>query len=233
MLKIIISLIALFAFSPILKSQLSVKEVMSGLQLMEDGYGRPLYMHTDYKTEGSPFFNEEYCLAKLKVLNGKQYDNIPVKINLLENLIIFKVNSTELVADVPIERVDFIDCQNSNIISFETGFPKIDNQNEKTLYEVLSSGKLKLLKLYKVSYRDDRPYGSATFIRYFDKTQVLYVYSKEKGISKLNKYWESLISHIAIDKRKQVASYINEHNLNPKKEDDLVTIFNYYNTSLN
>src|ERR1051325_8435211 len=131
-------------------------------QFMEDVLGRPIYLKVDYNVEGSPFFPDEYLRANVYLRYGKIYTGVFVKFNLQENLLLYKqADGTELSAVTPIKQVIFTDTADNWILYnaiFENGFPAIDNHNENTFYQVLDSGKIKLLKYHTVKFTDKKYY---------------------------------------------------------------------------
>jgi hypothetical protein len=200
-------------------------------QFMNDANGRPLSVKRGYTIEGSPFFSEEYCTAKMKVRNGKKYSGIKVKINLLENTLIYDAaDGQEMVAISPIERVDFINCGDSTKNkTLMTGFPAIDGQNESSFYLLLDSGKISLLKYIKVNYRDTKNYGSNNIVRVFERKEIYYTYRPDKGMLKLDKDTNAILS--ALDNKKpEISGFISKNDLKCRREEDLVKVFSYYNS---
>ena len=216
-----------------LYSQISVREVNNGLQLMSDAFGRPLYTHSEYRAEGSPFLIDKYCLANIELGNHKTYRDIPIKINLLTNKIIYTTyDNKEFEAIIPIKTIELFDCSSEGLTEnmiFQSGFPKIDQQTEESFYQVLASGKISLLKHYKVISVDEQPYASASIIRRFEKKEILYVYTNEQKILQLNKV-ENNILDLLEKKRDNIKEFVRKSNLKYKKESDLTQIFNYYNS---
>ncbi len=160
------------------QSSSAVFDYSNAQQFMNDANGRPLFMHTDYVIEGSPFFDDTYCTASMKVRNGKKYIGIRVKVNLQENLVIYELpDGKEMAAISPIERIDFFNCndpqKNRTLL---TGFPAIEEQTENSFYVLLDSGKVTLLKYIKVNYRDTKNYGSPNTIRVFEQKEIYYTY---------------------------------------------------------
>jgi len=118
-------------------------------QWKRDANGKPLFTRNYENAEGSPDFSEEYCPAMI-TSKGKTYQAPQVKLNLLYNVIIYNENNRELIATIPIEKVQFAGCGDSKgAIIFQSGFPGIDGQNDSTFYEVLDTGKIKRLNILK------------------------------------------------------------------------------------
>ncbi len=72
-----------------------------------DAYGRPLYLKTDFPTEGSPYFSDEYHLAQITSEKGSVYTNIKVKINLLDHVVQYMLeDGKEMITDMPVKRLN-------------------------------------------------------------------------------------------------------------------------------
>ncbi len=181
--------------------------------------------------EGSPFFPAEPCLANVRMKGGKYYQNVSLRFYLPdEELVYLDGKGADMTAEHTVATVSFINCGdiNSNYI-FRCGFPAIDGHGDNAFYQVLDSGYCQLLKGYKVSYTDEKPYGSASITRTYDRTEAYYAYSPKQGMKKLEKNKESLLLFLS-DKTKAVDNFITANKLKCKKEEDLVKVFAYYNT---
>jgi hypothetical protein len=111
---------------------------------------------------------------------------------------------------------------------FKTGFPVVDGLTENTYYEVLSEGKLTLLKAYKVAYTDRTTIQSSVPIRRYDTKEVFYVYDKKNGMRKISKTKDSVLETVQ-DKSKEMLDYIQTHKPSFKSDLDLAGLFDYYN----
>ena len=56
---------------------------------LADMNGRPLFLQENYIAEGSPYFRDQYYFAEVTMVNGKVYSDVQVKLNILENLVIY------------------------------------------------------------------------------------------------------------------------------------------------
>lgn len=202
-------------------------------QFMEDVMGRPIYLKVEYNVEGSPFYPDEYLRANVYVRKGKIYTGIYVKFNLQENLVLYKQDDgTEMSAATPIKRVIFTDTSYDWIFYntiFESGFPSIDNQNENTIYEVLDSGKVKLLKYHAVKFTDKKYYGQASMTRVFEQFELYYAYLPNGTIKKMEKGIEFFLS-LFTDKKEEISKYIDTEKLKCRKESDWKKAIAYYNS---
>ncbi len=199
---------------------------------MKDVNGQPLMLKTNYELDGSPYYSNDYCIANIKVILGKKYGGLQVKLNLEDNRVIYKLaDGKEWEANVQIESIEFSGCNEKAIpVTFRSGFPAVDKQTHLSYYQVLDSGVVQLLKFMKVSFTDQRPYNGPNIVRKYASFPVYYAYTPGKGMTALGKGNEYILQALA-DKKNLVDKFIDEHNIRFKKEEDLVRLFNYYNTS--
>lgn len=190
-----------------------------------------IYSHSDTVEIGSYLFPKLAGPASIKLRNGRIYTGIKAAINLMTNELVFQDSAGQLyTAIVDIDSVEFKQSEicPANTV-FKTGFPKIDNFNERTFFEVLSEGKVALLKAYKISYIDKTVLGTTAPVRQYDTKEILYTYSKEKGITKLSKSKDDVLT-IMNDKNAEISGYLKQHKINFKSQADLAQLFNYYNS---
>jgi hypothetical protein len=195
--------------------------------------GDPFMSKNGGSVEGSPYFPADYSFAVIKSSDGKNYEKPRVRLGLIDNTIYFiGDDSSEMMVGMPVKRIDFfkyIDGVQFPGYSFQAGFAAIDKQTDKTFYQVLDSGKVKLLKYLFVTYSDERPFNSAVTTRVFKTTETLYASLPDGQMVKFLKNKESVVNILA-DKRSQVEAFINSKGLKCKKEQEIITVFNYYNT---
>jgi len=194
--------------------------------------GDQFFNKSNLTMEGSPYYPYQFCAANIKVANGNLYQKPKVRLGLIDNLVYYLADdTTELVVGMPVEKIEFTNCvEGIKIFSttFQSGFPAVDKQTEATFYQVLDTGNAKLLKHLLVTYTDDKPYNSASITRVFKTTETLYANAGGKMV-KLNKGKESVINALQ-DKKAQVEAFINSKGLKCKKEEDVLMVFNYYNS---
>jgi hypothetical protein len=197
-----------------------------GNDFLKDINGNPIFTKATYDADGSPFYSDNYCNASIKVMNGKRYRDMPIKLNLLENRVIYRTpNGGEMEALTQIESISFDACNGKPTATvFRSGYPLVGQLTEKTYYQVLDSGRLQLLKYWRINYTDQKPYSSAVTIRKFDVKPEYYAYMPEKGMIKLEKGNETVLD-IFPDKKTKATQIINEQHLKLRKEEDLVKLF--------
>ncbi|WP_315821655.1 hypothetical protein [Paraflavitalea speifideaquila] len=76
---------------------------------LNDANGRPMYMQTSYRSEGSPYYHEQYSLAEITSVAGKVYSNVNVKINIQTNEVLYmSADGKEMITTMPVKRIRFI-----------------------------------------------------------------------------------------------------------------------------
>ena len=201
---------------------------------VRNGQGDQFLNKSTLKIEGSAFYPYEYCSASIKTGNGQKFAKPKVRLGLIDNLIYYIGNddSTELVVNMPVNKVEFSSCAEGVRgagTAFQSGFAAIDKQTDQTFYQVLDSGKVKLLKYMAVTYSDDKAYNSATVTRTFKTAETFYANLPGNKMVKIGKGKEAVINLLS-DKKSQVESFIATNELKCKTEDDLIYVFNYYNS---
>jgi hypothetical protein len=202
-------------------------------QFYSDANGRPLFFKVEYVIDGTPYHPMTYYYATVVLGGGAAYTNVPVKFNLMENLVIYKTPmGQELVATTPIMKIIFTDSSDYGHMYkriYERGFSSIEGHDANTIYEVLDSGKVTLLKHHHVFYNDKKEYGSASITRIFGERVEYFVAMADGSTKKLEKGTNEILTLLS-DKKQLVTRYILDEGLKCKKEDDWLKVIRYYNS---
>ncbi len=190
------------------------------------------FENTNREISGFPFFTEEWKYSLIKLSDGRIVDMIKTRMDLSANALYFKSkNEVDMVFDTGyIKEVDIYDSHESKNVSskFKTGFPKIDNQNQYTYYQVLSEGKVGLLNLIRKQLSVNKDVLSGEVEKRFETYTNYYVFSKNK-MQRFKKE-KDFILKILSDKKNEVEIFCSEKNINFKNINDIVSLFNYYNS---
>ncbi|MDQ3683715.1 MAG: hypothetical protein M3352_11700 [Bacteroidota bacterium] len=180
---------------------------------------------TSFTEVGSTTLPEKNCLVLVKTRDGKVYNRVKGRIDLLTNGFIYTVKGQDLICAIPISQIifDSYDATWSGAI-FKNGYPFINKQNDKSFYQVLSEGKATLLKYYAIQWFDDKPYNTTNITRIYTKVELYYLYLNGE-IFKLEKNNGNLLKLLAA-----TANYISTQKLNLKKEEDVIKLVAYYNS---
>lgn len=181
---------------------------------------------------GNVYDQADYRLAKITLKDGRVYQDVKARINLLEHEVNFiasngqegylgKGMATELVYTMPKEF-------RQDLQVFQCGFPPIDNQNRISFYQILFNGKTSLLKsVYKsIQERNNEMSGE----RYKEFATYENMYLLKDGVMSRIKKDKSSVLALLQDKAQGVKLFVEEQKLNLKNEADLVSLIKYYNS---
>jgi hypothetical protein len=198
----------------------SLKDIGQSIIVVTDGNGKEVNLGVDMENYGSPFFDPEFLPANIVLATGQRYENVFIKINLLSNEVIYKTPEGKELAVLPAIKLVELN-KNGNLLFFEYGFPVFEKQNHKTIYQVLTKGKVSLLKYFFVQVTEAKPYGSATMLRTIEKFPRLFLYDQSMSLKKAPKSNEDLLSLYKEDGTK-LQSILQKNNLKIKKEEDFI-----------
>ena len=198
----------------------SLKDIGQSIIVVTDGNGKEVNLGVDMENYGSPFFDPEFLPANIVLATGQRYENVLIKINLLSNEVIYKTPEGKELAVLPAIKLIELN-KNGNLLFFEYGFPVFEKQNHKTIYQVLTKGKVSLLKYFFVQVTEAKPYGSATMLRTIEKFPRLFLYDQSMSLKKAPKSNEDLLNLYKEDVTK-LQSILQKNNLKIKKEEDFI-----------
>jgi len=198
----------------------SLKDIGQSIIVVTDGNGKEVNLGVDMENYGSPFFDPEFLPANIVLATGQRYENVLIKINLLSNEVIYKTPEGKELAVLPAIKLVELN-KNGNLLFFEYGFPVFEKQNHKTIYQVLTKGKVSLLKYFFVQVTEAKPYGSATMLRTIEKFPRLFLYDQSMSLKKAPKSNEDLLS-IYKEEGTKLQSILQKNNLKIKKEEDFI-----------
>jgi hypothetical protein len=197
---------------------------------MTDADGKPLYLHAEYKADGSPYLSDKYQLADVVAADGKIYTGIMVKIDLAENRIVYMVKEgIEMVASLPVSKIIFNSYVNDDGTAESNtfiGYPKALNEPGNAVYQVLEAGNTTLLRNIKVIFRDERKYNEAGKTRIFSQTEGLFALLPGNKLVKVEKGADA-VAALFPNKNKEVSAFIGSSHLKCKSKDDDILVFKF------
>jgi hypothetical protein len=123
--------------------------------------GEPLTNKNSRITEGSPFFSEEWLKGKVLTNDGKSFENLSLRVNLLENQVHFLSDQqAEMTMKEDLRYVYLTDVTKG----YNYFFARLGSscaQSPKSWFQVLDTGNVWLLKLDSRSVTEIKSYGSA------------------------------------------------------------------------
>jgi hypothetical protein len=227
---LLLTFVSILFFADPLQAQ---KPTVPNETMMTDVGGAPIYLKTEYVIDGSPYFPEEHMRTVIILKSGKIYPTVKSRLNLYDNvLIILREDGAEQMLSGSISKVIYESVpagQGTRTVVFQTGFPAIDGHDNTTYYEVLDSGKLKLIKHSKVSYTDKRGYAEASITREFKKMETYYVVLPGNIILQIGKGKKDFLAALP-GKKDELEKYIDNKKIKCKKEEDWIELVSYYNS---
>jgi hypothetical protein len=181
---------------------------------------------------GSVYDQTEYHLAKITLKDGRVYNDVKTRINLLEQEVNFIASNGQegYLGKGMASEIAYIDGKEGaqNVKIFQCGFPPIDNQNRISFYQILLNGKTSLLKsVYKTIQERNNDLSGERFKEFatYENTYLL----KNGTMVRIKKDKASLLAMLQ-DKKEAIAKYIEDQKLNLKNEAHLIDLVKYYNS---
>ncbi len=211
--------------------EITKNEISSaGLAFLYSVNGEPFSVTKFVKVvEGSPFFKEDWTKCSIILNSGKEYNEVPLRMNLLENKVHYQDNKgQEMIASSPVWQVMLTDSSTGITYSFVHSSylgPGTNSQPNCWLLN-LQTGHVGLYKQLYKSISESRPYGSATTEQRI-KTVTRYFILKDNHFKPVRK-WQDL-SELLADRKSDIHEYISSNQLKGKSESDYISLVKFYN----
>lgn len=191
------------------------------------------YKPYDNNIEGTPFLLSEFTNARFIFFNNRVASYPTTNLNLERNelCVMDDKKQTLIVNPGLVHKIYFNYADSANTKLYKCGYPAIDKQSLNYYYEVLSEGKLELVKRnYKII---SSAYDESSYLRKkeFVSYERMYTYSNGEFVEfKLKK---ETILKLTKEKAKEIEVFLEKNSINFKKVADIVKLFNYYNSLFN
>lgn len=183
------------------------------------------------KIIGSPYIYSEWVKSIVKMEDGTVYKDLKLNYNQQDDRPIFIADNKALQYFAkPVKEFTLynITNQNQETKTFRNGFPKLDNATTSSFYEVLSEGKINLIKHTSKKLVEERGAGSINVSKQITESSKYYI-GKGEQYTKIKKNKKSVLD-VLKDKEEILSTYISANSLNLSEDADLVKLCNYYNT---
>lgn len=204
-----------------------------GIQNLTDISGTVMKTNTYSEIKGSPFLTENWAQGNVKFVNGRVLTNIALKYDQVKDELLFKGKDNEeyYFSDLISEfDISYAKTQGDVKQRFINGFTPSKNLTEKSFYEVLVDGKVRLLKRSNKTITETKEYNAATSVKEINENVAYYI-GKAGDAAPLKKNdIKTVASLIDAQKSAAIIDYANKNNVNPKTEIGLRQIVNYYNS---
>lgn len=189
--------------------------------------------HSYYEgVDGHPYFIEKFMDATIGLNNGGIYNNVKARIDLCKQEIHFRfpLDSERIALPGLVTEIIFYDTVESGIhtYTFQSGYPEIDNLKRDNYYQVLSDGKITMLKSTVKKINKSKNEMSGEISSQFDTYEDYYIYIKYE-MKRIRKDREYILDLLA-DKRKEMEAYASQQKLNFKSMDSIKKLMDYYNS---
>jgi len=224
-MKMTAGLVCFLATVHLAVAQVSPDENTGETGTMNDLVLRPQRLPSLQEVGGSPFFSPDYKPATVKVNAVKSVPAVPVKFNIFNNTIMVQKGGEELKLEF-FEQVAYDITEADGTVKhviFRAGYPDVDNNTPKTIYQVLSMGpKLHLLKHITQKVEDAPTLGDYSR-REIVTSEQLYVYIPGGEIKKIKSSKKDILSALPAYS-KEINDISNANNLRLKSESDITLL---------
>ncbi|HZI01721.1 MAG TPA: hypothetical protein VEX63_11275 [Flavisolibacter sp.] len=178
--------------------------------------------------EGSPYLQEEWIKGKLVTEQGYVFQDVFLRLNLIENTIHYKdPKGNEMIATMPIREVILPEQATSKTLRFVNS--NILPSSKKGWYLLLHNANVSFFKFYDKILSENRPYNSATTEQRIMTKEKYFVMMKNVSYPIKNiKDLQALF----MDKQKDVEMFIKTLDTKKPLEERMIEIVEYYNVLL-
>ncbi|MBC7873872.1 MAG: hypothetical protein H7Y01_07750 [Ferruginibacter sp.] len=186
---------------------------------MDDLELKPMRLPALQEVGGSPFMTADYQAGTVQIADNRSISNVPVKYNIFSNAIMIQKEGQDLRLE-SFQTVSYDITGNDGAlkhIMFRQGYPEIDNQTTRSVYQVLSMGpKVHLVKFISQKVEDAATLGDYSR-REIVTTQQLYVYTPGGELKRIKASKQSLTDALPALSAK-IDEVVNAQKLNLKNE---------------
>jgi hypothetical protein len=182
--------------------------------------------------KGNPFYNDTWQKGYIILQGNKVAKDVMLNFNIYNNNVYYFYDSQSYVLDESAQVKEFgcRDKEDSNKITvFRCGYPSIENNNEKTFYEIVIDDKISLFKHYSkaVVQHIDKLMGTINKELFDEAAWYVYDKSDEKIIAmKKNK---NAVEEALPAYKEKIKAIIDQKKLNLKVDSDWVVLFQELN----
>ena len=233
-IKISILFASIFAFTIQVNAQLNSISTTSkwGQQIFLSDVNGRAFENKYADINGSAYLFPDFKFATIELADGRKYANVKARLNLVEHEVNFIASNGEegYIGKGMVKSFLINDTTRQGIktYSFQTGFPKTDNQTVIHFYQILASGKIALVKSINKNIEERLNELSGEKSKEFAVRENLYLLigGELKRVKKEASFFLSAME----DKKDLVSQFISSNKLNFKTEDQLLRVVEYYNS---
>jgi hypothetical protein len=206
--------------------------VSTTAQIVQDANGRPILAKKYVDVEGNPYLADDWLKGTVKLSGGENYQDIPLKYDLVSNELFFQNSKGEPMSFVnPVREFTIVspnETGEKHALQFRNGYKAADGGTAETFYQVLTDGETPLIKKISKIVVETKPFNSATTTKSFERSDVYYLV-KDGLPLKIRKDKKSILEFLH-DYSAQLENYIKTNKLNLKSDSGLIALISYYNS---
>ncbi|RTL59216.1 MAG: hypothetical protein EKK37_13030 [Sphingobacteriales bacterium] len=191
-------------------------------------------LETYSEVMGTPYFLDSFMNCVLTTKKGQKFAYDKMRLNLYTNQIHYlDKNNTELVVDEGvITRVVFLKKGVDTIagFAFSNDYPSINKNSNSTYYLEMNSGKARILEQISKEVGYSSMVTGQVPKKEFKEHKEYFVFNENHSKMERWRKGKDFVIGFLNDKKEQVEKFINDNNLNCKSTDDVVKVFDYYNS---
>lgn len=189
--------------------------------------GTPATIIKKIDVEGTEMLYDKWLPTTVKTQSGKEYENVMVKYNLLEDVPYFlSKGDITMIFSTPIKEFVIENNEKAEKRIFRANFPNHDKYNALTFYEVLVDGNVKLLKKQQKKITENRAYNAATLVKSIVDNINYFVFVDNQLIplKKDKKFFQLLPGNTDA-----TVALLNDKDTNLRSEEDLIKLIKTFN----
>ncbi|MBN8864757.1 MAG: hypothetical protein J0H92_15400 [Sphingobacteriales bacterium] len=180
-------------------------------------------------TGGTPYLSENWMKGTIVTPNGNAYNNLRLKVDLIDNSVIYlNPAGEEMVCVAPLSKISLRDTITGKVYLLENTSSVSGYAGDKGWLEVLSGGNLTLYKHLSKSISESKAYGSSVTEQRIRASEK-YLVGIGGVVTRVKKIKE-IADLVPAAKRQQLLDQIAKEKWSDKKESDYVKTVEYYNS---
>ena len=211
--------------------QESYSQNTANTAMVFDANGKP-FVNPNPDIPGSPYFNDRWNYGTVTLKNNAVYKKNALRLDVLNQEVHYlsETNVEMSVAAGYIKELALTDSVAGRVTHyrFQSGFPAIDNQDEKFLYQVLTTGRLTMLVSVKKNLVTEKNDFSGETHHEYRSYEQLYICLK--GIMLRLKKDRVFILGLMTDPQDKMEAYVKNQRPDFHSTEDIKKIIDYYNS---
>lgn len=178
---------------------------------------------------GSPYLFDKWVIGSVKTINNAINKDVPLKYDEIDDVLLMKSDEGKLMTFAsPVAEFSITDLKDNSVRTFRSGFATTKVNNDRSFFEVIADGKVRLLRKNHKIISESKEYSGAISKRVVDG--VKYYLVNTDNVPVPVKLDQKAILALLPDKEVQLTEYAKTNKLNLKNQTDAAKLIGYYNT---